>query len=198
MLFASICTVIPVTSHAAQSDEVKVNVLSQDKVITDVDTIKEICTKEYALYGSKYHGLDFENAQEMLDYEIGRGYIDSIETANYSLFINRYTGFVYYRNNKTGQILTSNPIDPAYKTQNSNNVVSLGNTAGTKDVLGQIEVKYFQVTDVKNKGTYTRGFRPRRSSRISCFGNAVPCTPFAASISASARGHRAMPTTCFA
>ena len=146
MLFASICTVIPVTSRAAEADEVKVNVLSADKVITDVDTVKEICTNEYGRYGSKYHGLYFENAQEMLDYEIGRGYIDSVETAKYSLFVNRYTGFVYYKNNLTGQILTSNPIDPAYQTRNSNKPVTLSN-----DVLSQLEIKYFQITDYKVK-----------------------------------------------
>ena len=153
MLFASVVAVIPVSALASTAPTVTVNVKADDDA-TD-DQKKAVC-EEYSKYGSEYHGLDFETADEMLAYEISRGYIDSAETENYSIFVNRYTGFMYYKNNKTGQILTSNPIDPAYKTQNENNLVSLGSSTSSKThaVLSQIELDYFQITDVSNKGTY--------------------------------------------
>ncbi len=149
MLFSSIVAVIPVSSLAQDTPAVTVNVATGDNVITDADAVKAICN-EYLNYG--YGALDFETADDMLAYEISKGYIDSIEAGNYSLYLNRYTGFLYYKNNVTGQILTSNPIDPAYKTKNPNNIVSFGKTV--LDTMSQVELEYFQVTNSSNKGVY--------------------------------------------
>ena len=149
MLFTSIVAVIPVSSLAQDAPAVTVSVATGDDVITDLDAVKAICN-DYLKYG--FGEFDFETAEDMLEYEIGKGYIDSIEAGNYSLYVNRYTGFVYYKNNVTGQILTSNPIDPAYKTQNENNIISFGST--NLATLSQMEIEYFQVTNVSNKGTY--------------------------------------------
>ena len=47
----------------------------------------------------------------MLVYELEKGYLDSVDSKDkmYSIYVNRYTGVMYYVNNLTGQILMSNP-----------------------------------------------------------------------------------------
>ena len=64
---------------------------------------------------------NFNSADEMLAAELEAGYLDYIHSADkqYSLYANRYTGVVYYVNNVTGQILTTNPYNPAYSNLDS-------------------------------------------------------------------------------
>jgi len=64
----------------------------------------------------KMLSYNFDSADQMLAYELEEGYLDYIQSADkkYSLYANRYTGVVYYVNNVTGQILTTNPINPSY------------------------------------------------------------------------------------
>jgi len=53
----------------------------------------------------------FTSAADMLSAE-NPDYLDSISLGNdYILYINRYTGVVYYKNNITGEIIMSNPFD---------------------------------------------------------------------------------------
>ena len=66
----------------------------------------------------------------LLAEEAAAGFLDSIETAEYSLYVNRYTGLAYYKNNVTGQILTSNPTDPGT------------NKNLTYEVLSQVKLEY--------------------------------------------------------
>ncbi len=105
MVFTLVVAAFPMTASAAYSN---VNTDSYTTATADLDT------KAFEAYLAKYLGYSFETAEEMLNEEFENGYLHSINSANnlYSLYINKYTGFVYYRNNVTGQILTSNPIDP--------------------------------------------------------------------------------------
>ena len=102
MICSSLLAVIPVTASAASSAAVSTG----DKTLS-LEQIKTFVEKGYLAY-------DYKTAEEMLEAEKALGYLDYAASANgnYEIWINRYTGFVYYVNRITGQILTSNPIDP--------------------------------------------------------------------------------------
>ena len=154
MLFAALASLVPVTALAEESEGVKVSVATSDEIITDEATIKEICN-EYLNYGSLYTDANntvkdftFETAEELLAYELdpngdgdgSDGYLDSIESGNYILYVNRYTGFVYYQNKVTGQIITSNPIDPSSIME-----------ANRTEVMSQLEVGYYIISNPGSK-----------------------------------------------
>ena len=149
MLFSSIVAVIPFSSFASTAAaEPVVSVLPDEERLKDTDALSGPIEN----YKSKYDGKDqkLATAEDMLNYELdpdgnpntADGYLDSIVYGNYAIYINRYTGFVYYQNKTTGQILTSNPLDPAKNNYNPN-------------LYSQIELEYFQTTDANNKGTFT-------------------------------------------
>ena len=127
MLFASFCVVIPV-SAAEEEKKTEISVMDQEKVITDLSEIQKILTA--------YKGYKFETAYDMLQYELENNYLDSLKYDDRMIYVNRYTGVMYYVNEKTGQIITSNPID-------------LGKSEGIDtNFFSQIEVEYFTTTDV--------------------------------------------------
>ena len=135
MLCASLLTVIPISAAADEGSSKELSI-QQEGIIEDADEIKKIC-QEYLAY-------NFKSASEMLDYELEKGYLDYIKEGDFAIYVNRYTGFMYYVNNRTGQILTSNPTDPAYQTKDGGNVVSLSN-----EIMGQLIIEYFSLTDTK-------------------------------------------------
>ena len=100
MMFTCVVALIPTKTSAAYggSSTAKVETLTSDEV------------KEIVRAAAKY---SFSSAEEMLNYEIEQGYLDSVNSADgkFSIYVNRYTGVMYYVNNVTGQILTSNPYN---------------------------------------------------------------------------------------
>ena len=148
MLFASIVASIPVTSFASEGAEYNVEVLENDT--RDEEAIK-IIRENYTKYG--FGELKFETTEECLQYELENGYLDFAECSDYVIYVNRYTGLMFYKNKVTGQILTSNPTDPAYAATNPNNIVSVNDAYG---FLSQLELQYFHVTDAqKGETLYT-------------------------------------------
>ena len=129
MLLSSIMTVIPMSAFAAESEGVKVTMGEADILKNSPDTLTTLV--------SNWLNHNYSTAEEMLADQIKSGELDTIEAGDFALYINRYTGFVFYENRKTGQILTSNPIDPA-----SNNNMQL-----PLDVMSQIDIQYI---DEKN------------------------------------------------
>ena len=95
--------ILPMKASAAYSES------TVGTTVLPKDTVKKIVEAAY-----KY---EYETAEEMLDYEFTEGYLDSVAYRDadgsllYTLYVNRYTGVIYYKNEKTGQILTSNPTD---------------------------------------------------------------------------------------
>ena len=95
--------ILPMKASAAYSES------TVSTTVLPKDTVKKIVEAAY-----KY---EYETAEEMLDYEFSEGYLDSVAYRDadgsllYTLYVNRYTGVIYYKNEKTGQILTSNPTD---------------------------------------------------------------------------------------
>lgn len=98
MLFAVLVGVIPAINVGAVYDP------EDQSTNVSLDFIKNTIVKNALNY-------DFETAEEMLNYEKEQGFLVSSTnySGEYTIFVNRYTGVLYYRNNLTGQILTSTP-----------------------------------------------------------------------------------------
>ncbi len=127
MLFTTLIALVPTAANAAFSQSASSAALSADE-------IKEIssATLEY----------NFASAQEMLNYELDKGYLDGVgsEDGKYAIFVNRYTGVLYYVNYVTGQILTSNPYNVAYKSEGSTSAsISIDNR---RLLMSQININY--------------------------------------------------------
>ena len=146
MLFASIVATIPVTSFAAEEAKHVVNVLENDT--RDEKAVKEIYDN-YVKYG--FGDFYYKTVEEYLQYELNAGYLDSVEYGDFAVYVNRYTGLMYYKNKVSGQILTSNPTNPAYQTTNPQTIVSVNDKI--TGFLSQFELEYFKITDPNNKET---------------------------------------------
>ncbi len=130
MLLTSILTVLPISSMAATpyQNAVAVEMGVADEEKNTKSALKEMLDKQFK--------NNYSTASEMLRAELADGSLDKVSAAGYNLYVNRYSGFVYYENTRTGQILTSNPIDPYYR-----------NSKLDDKVMSQIELAY---TDVSN------------------------------------------------
>ena len=150
MLLSSIMAIIPVTAFAAQSakpsTETEQPSLSLDELQQYIDT--------------DYIQSNFSTAEEMLKYDQSKGYIEEVTSANglYKLYVNRYSGFVYYQNVVTGQILTSNPIDPQTGASEEND---------RKDIMSQIIITFCEANNTLKPVTYNSVQWAARYSQIS-------------------------------
>ena len=153
MLFTMAVAVLPVASSAEES-KVELNVKGENPEDFDGETLLKI-VKNYRLYGSTFENENgqkvkpFNNAREALDYELSMGYIDYVKYAGSAVYVNRYTGLMYFENTSTGQILTSNPYDPAYQTLEGGTSVSISD-----DKLSQLELKYFELANTSKTGDF--------------------------------------------
>lgn len=112
MLLTCIIAVFPMGAFAALSSN---QGAPSEESTMNLDSIRAYL-KEYVEY-------NYTDAEAMLDAELNKVDPNTKEPLNllvsanspdnkYTIHINRYTGFVYYVNNVTGQIFTSNPTDP--------------------------------------------------------------------------------------
>lgn len=120
MLFSAVIGLVPVQVEAAHSPSVGTS---------STYTNEEIKSIVQASYEYK-----FNNAAEMLTFELGMGYLDYVYSKGnqYTIYVNRYTGCMYYVNNATGQILTSNPYNTG--------LISASDTK--QELMSQITVAY--------------------------------------------------------
>ena len=134
VVFSSLVVAFPIAASAAYSSE---GVASGTTATADLDGEK------LAAYLSDYIAYNYDTAEQMLKEELEAGYLYSVNSANnlYSLYINKYTGFVFYQNNVTGQILTSNPVDPGYL--NAGGTIAVKDTA-RQNLMSQIEIKFYE------------------------------------------------------
>ena len=93
MMFSAVAFLIPIKANAAHHSSVSVATLTDDEV-------KEIVRT--------YRKANFKSAEEMFRYDMENGYLDSVTNVEYSIYVNRYTGVMYYRDELTGKMLTSN------------------------------------------------------------------------------------------
>ena len=97
-------TAFPMTAMASETPSVT-NVFflgdADERTPEDIELIIESFKKNYYLNVYDMFAMDLD--------PFFAGYLDHFTYGDYSLYINRYTGVVYYRNNVTGQLLSTNP-----------------------------------------------------------------------------------------
>ncbi len=133
LLFAALIGVIPpITADAAYVPD---------------DTAPQLTSEQVKKIVNDAMKYDFDSAEEMLNYELENKYLISTtsESGEYTIFVNRYTGVLYYRNNLTGQILTSNPY--SYQGDSTKRV----DDETRKNLLSQINLQFKEITSGSEK-----------------------------------------------
>ena len=126
MLFMSFAAFLPVYSAATYSEGIG------SAPVLSVDVAKK--------YIEDCENSAYATEAEMLAADMAGGYIDSVTTADgeYSIFVNRVSGVMYYRNNLTHQILTSNPVN-------------LSTSTNKEKLLSQIIISYYETSNSTQK-----------------------------------------------
>ena len=122
MLFSAISVLVPVQAKAAHHSSVSNTKLTTDEVVKIVED---------------YQKAEYTSAEEMFQAELAAGKLDYATNGNFSIYVNRYTGVVYYRNNTTGEMLTSN----------SYNFKGAG---GVDELTSQVSVSYATMSNTEN------------------------------------------------
>jgi len=129
MLFTTMVALIPpVKTEAAYS--------------SSVDSSSDISSDKLTAIVNEMYEYKFETNLDMLNYELEAGYLDYVSSKGneYTMYVNRYTGVLYYKNNITGQVLSSNPCNP-----------NCGASIETRyDLMSQIAVTYLLKTGISN------------------------------------------------
>ena len=148
-LFASVAGLIPVRVEAAQA------VPSGTTAALDAASIEKIIKNSYNDYGQ-----DFKDADDRLAYETEQGYIVSTSSQNgdYTIYVNKYTGMLYYKSNVTGQMLTSNPA-----------VLKGYSDTAKKKLMSQVSIKYSLDTgaDVLGNGVLLSALEAAERGQVS-------------------------------
>lgn len=138
LLFGAVIGIVPIKAKAASTAANSVGEsLGAEAVWNLVESMLLLC--------------QYESAEEMLNEEYEEGYIlppVTSKNGRYSIYVNRYTGFVYYVDNLTGQILTSNPYTYE-KTQG--NVIS----ETTAEMQSQLVITYSETTKNTSSKLYS-------------------------------------------
>ena len=150
MIFTMLVTALPVTALAAHTSS---SVSASAKVPAGV-TEANLDEAQLTEYLKNYLAYNYDSAAEMLQDELKAGYLYYSNSADgeYTIYINKYTGFVFYVNNVTGQILTSNPTNPGYL--DSNGAVAVQREF-REDLMSQIVVSFFESANSLNSYNYT-------------------------------------------
>lgn len=111
MLISCVIAALPIVASAAE-EEVDIWVKENDELTTEEF---QAIVEAYKSSGKEGESqLVFKTSEEMFSYDLSMGYLDHVISGGYAVYVNRYTGVMYYVNLTTGQMLTSNPIDPGY------------------------------------------------------------------------------------
>jgi hypothetical protein len=141
MVFGTLAAVMPVKASAAHSP-------------SSVTASANLTKDELNGYLTEYVNYDFNTAEEMLQHELSLGYLSSASTSDgaFTIYVNAYTGFVFYKNNFTGQILTSNPINPGYKNAYGN--YGINDVKDREELMSQIFVTFYEKANTQVMGNY--------------------------------------------
>ena len=123
MMFSAIAVLIPVEAKAAHHSSVSETRLSTDEVKVIVNN---------------YQKAEYASAEEMFQTELALGYLDSATDGVFTIYVNRYTGVLYYRNNTTGEMLMSNSYNFA------------GAGGAVDELSSQVAVSYSTISDTEN------------------------------------------------
>ncbi len=75
------------------------------------DNDTRLTTDEVKVIVNNYQKAEYASAEDMFREELALGYLDSATDGVLSIYVNRYTGVLYYRNDITGEMVTSNPCN---------------------------------------------------------------------------------------
>ena len=127
IMFTTIVAAFPVSAAAF----VEYITPDESAFIDDMDLVKSDILEPAinTQYATAQERLEAELAAEQLYGAIS-------EDGKYTIYANRYTGIVYYVNNQTGQILTTNPYNPAYAKLD---------TSIKKDLMSQVLLSFTKV-----------------------------------------------------
>jgi len=141
LLFGAIIGAYPIAASAAYSSESGSSSLDATANLT-TEQVESYLSTSYLMY-------DYATAEELLEAELEAGYLYSVNSANnyYTIYVNKYSGMLFYKNNVTGQILTSNPINPGY----GNGAIESGER---ENLMSQIVVDFTE-TATNKPTTYT-------------------------------------------
>ncbi len=150
MIFTMLITALPVTALAAHSQS---SVSASAKVPAGIEEAN-LSSEELTAYLKSYLEYNYDSAAEMLSDELNAGLLYYANSADgvYTIYVNKYTGFVFYVNNVTGQILTSNPINPGYLDANGTVAVQ---REFREELMSQIIVSFVESVNSLNAYTYT-------------------------------------------
>ena len=115
----SITSFKPQVLYAMWSKNLDDNALSENEIAESIVT--------------SYQQATFASAEEMFLSDLDKGYLDYTTNGEYTIYVNRYTGVMYYRHNASGQMLSSN----SYNFENSQGAVD--------ELSSQIVVSYSTV-----------------------------------------------------
>ena len=127
MLFSAVAVAAPIDASAAHYSTVDTGKLSDDEVKAIVQ---------------EYRTAKFNSAEEMFQYDLANGYLDYSTNVNYTIYVNRYTGVMYYRNELTGEMLTSNSYN-----------FGGADVKSSSPWASQVSVTYSKVTDTSYEAT---------------------------------------------
>ena len=126
MVFSMVAVFLPARAEAAYSSStVAEGTLSSEEVVDLVNSMYE---------------NNYSSAGEMLKAE-KKEYLYSITSEGdaYTLYVNKYTGVSYYKNNVTGEILVSNPFNIASGSQSTA-------TDARKRLMSQIYIEFAPIS----------------------------------------------------
>lgn len=157
MLLTCLVAALPMSAFAAVTPTPATTVVEQEK---NLDQIKDYIDNFYLK-------SSYATAEEMLlDMKTDETYGDpnvlvsaTSSDGRYKIHINRYTGFVFYENTVTGQILTSNPVDPA-----------AAGSSGERErmnLMSQIKISFTESANSKNTYEYNSTQWAARYAQIS-------------------------------
>ena len=123
MMFSAIAVLIPVQAKAAHHSSVTESTLTTDQVVAIVNN---------------YQKAEYTSADEMFEADLAAGYLDYATDGTFTIYVNRFTGVMYYRNNTTGEMLTSNSYNFA------------GAGGAVDELSSQVAVTYATISDTEN------------------------------------------------
>ena len=149
MIFMTLVAALPITANAAYSG----SSVGGSAAIPEGSTEANLNHDQLVEYLAEYLAYNFDTAEEMLSYELSKGYLYCAHSTAklYTIYVNKYTGFVYYVNNVTGQILTSNPTNPGYLTSDGFITVQ---GVDRQVLMSQISVEFFETANSMNTYSY--------------------------------------------
>jgi len=107
MMFTLVIAAVPFTASAAYTD----NGTGASATLTPDEVTNFVKGVYGGTHDDKTAGYQFNTPEEMLEHEKSLGYLSEMSSADkkFTIYVNGYTGYLYYVNNVTGQVLTSNP-----------------------------------------------------------------------------------------